>query len=200
MNWIDYTIVGVLVLSILVGLWRGLVSEVLSLAAWIAAFWVAWTFGPLVAARLEHSITLPAGRILLGYGLCFVAVLLIGALLRFVVRRLLWGIGLSGPDRLLGMAFGFVRGVLLVTLLVFLVGFTAFTREPGWRKSTLLPQFEGAAGWLGERVPANVRRYLHPPADLPRLPSGLPPMPGLPGGSPAPAQTVPSSARSATIT
>lgn len=199
MNWVDYAILVALALSILVGLWRGLVSEVLSLAAWIAAFWVAWMFGPLVAAQFEHSISLPAGRILLGYGLCFVAVLMLGALLRFVVRRLLWSTGLGGLDRLLGMLFGFARGVLLVTLVVFLAGFTALPREAGWQQSTLLPQFQVAAGWLGERVPASVRRYLHPPAGLPKLPSGLPVLPVLPGGSPAPAQSV-LSAAPATLT
>ncbi|MGN6282393.1 CvpA family protein, partial [Frateuria sp.] len=62
MNWIDFTILAVLALSVLVGLWRGLVSEVLSLVAWVAAFWVAWTFGPVVAAHFEHSISLPAAR------------------------------------------------------------------------------------------------------------------------------------------
>jgi membrane protein required for colicin V production len=194
MNGIDYTILGVLALSVLVGLWRGLVSEVLSLAAWIAAFWVAWTFGPVVAAQLEHSISLPAARILLGYGLCFVVVLVVCALLRFVTRRLLSGIGLGGLDRLLGMLFGFARGVLLVTLVVFLAGFTALTREAGWQRSLLLPQFTGMAGWLGDRVPEGVRRYLHPPAELPpaRLPT-------LPGGSPAPAQSVLSAVQAAAI-
>jgi len=194
MNWVDYTILGVLGLSILVGLWRGLVSEVLSLAAWVVAFWVAWTFGPSVASQFEHSISLPAARIALGYGLCFVAVLIVGALLRFIARRLLWSVGLSGLDRLLGMLFGFARGVLLVTLLVFLAGFTALTREASWQGSVLLPQFTGAAGWLGDRVPPGVRRYLHPPAELPRLPAGLPTLPVLPGGSPARAQSVPSAA------
>ncbi|MEI7036950.1 CvpA family protein [Fulvimonas yonginensis] len=197
MNWVDYTILGVLALSVLVGLWRGLVSEVLALAGWIAAFWVAWTFGPLVAARFEHSVSLPEARIVLGYGLCFVAVLALGALLRFLARRLISGIGLGGLDRLLGMLFGFVRGVLLVTLVVFLAGFTAVTHETGWRDSVLLPQFQGAAGWLGERVPQSVRRYLRPPGTLPQLPAGLP---GLPAGSPAPAQTVPPAAHAATIT
>jgi membrane protein required for colicin V production len=198
MNWIDYAILLALALSVLVGLWRGLVSEVLSLAAWIAAFWVAWMFGPLVAAHFEHSISLPAARILLGYGLCFVAVLALGALLRFVVRRLLWGTGLGGLDRLLGMLFGFARGVLLVTLAVFLAGFTALPRQAGWQESALLPQFKAVAGWLGERVPADVHRYLHPPAGMPRLPAGLPALPVLPGGSPAPAHSVPSAAQSAT--
>jgi membrane protein required for colicin V production len=188
MNWVDYTILAVLAVSVLVGLWRGLVSEVLSLAGWIAAFWVAWTFGPEVAAQLGHGISLPAARILLGYGLCFVVVLIVGALLRFVARRFLSSIGLGGLDRLLGMLFGFARGVLLVTLVVFLAGFTALTRESGWQRSLLLPQFAGAAGWLGERVPESVRRYLHPPAQLPSLPPGV--LPALPGGSPVPAQSV----------
>jgi membrane protein required for colicin V production len=198
MNWIDLTILGVLALSVLVGLWRGLVSEVLSLVAWVAAFWVAWTFGPVVAAHFEHSISLPAARILLGYGLCFAVVLIVGALLRFVARRILSGIGLGGLDRLLGMLFGFARGVLLVTLVVFLAGFTGLAREPGWQHSLLLPQFAGAAAWLGDRVPESVRRYLHPPAQLPKLPPVT--LPVLPGGSPAPAQSVLSAVHAATLT
>jgi membrane protein required for colicin V production len=197
MNWVDYTILAVLAVSVLVGLWRGLVSEVLSLAGWIAAFWVAWTFGPEVAAQFGHSISLPAARILLGYGLCFVVVLVVGALVRFVARRFLSSIGLGGLDRLLGMLFGFARGVLLVTLVVFLAGFTALTRESGWQRSLLLPRFAGAASWLGERVPESVRRYLHPPAQLPSLPPGV--LPALPGGSPAPAQSVLSAVQAAAL-
>lgn len=195
MNWIDYLIIGVLAVSVLIGLWRGLISEVLALAIWIAAFWFAWTFGPVVAAQLTHHITLPSARILVGYGLCFVAVLLAGALLRFVVGRLVESTGLSGTDRLLGMLFGFARGVLLVTLAVFLLGFTAFTRDPWWQQSSLLPQFKGVAAWLGEHVPPNVRGYLHPP---PALLEHLPHAPlMLPGGSPAAAHTA-SSATPAT--
>jgi membrane protein required for colicin V production len=186
-NWTDYIIVGVLALSVLIGLWRGLISEVLALAVWIAAFWVAWMFGPVVAGYFEHSITLPSARILVGYGLCFVVVLIVGALLRFVIGKLVESTGLSGTDRLLGMLFGFARGVLLVTLAVFLLGFTAFTRDPWWRQSALLPQFTGMATWLSQRVPAGVRDHLHPPAALDRLPT-------LPISMPA---TVPGPARGA---
>ena len=186
MNWTDYIILAVLGLSILIGLWRGLISELLALVVWVAAFWVAWTFGPSVAAYFEHSITLPSARIIVGYGLCFLAVLLLGALLRFAIGKLVESTGLSGTDRLLGMLFGFARGVLLVTLMVFLLGFTAFTRDPWWQQSALLPQFHGVAGWLGQHVPASVRGYLHPPALLDHLPA-LPAM--LPGARPAPARS-----------
>ncbi len=171
MNWIDYSIIGLLGLSIMVGLWRGLVSEVLALVSWIAAFWVAWWFGPAVAQRFEHVIALPSARIIVAYALCFVAVLILGALLRFVISRLVEGTGLSGTDRLLGMLFGLARGVLLVTLLVFLLGFTAFTRDPWWQQSVLLPHFQQAAAWMGQRVPANVGKYLNPQRVLEHLPS-----------------------------
>jgi len=181
-NWADYIIIAVLGVSVLIGLWRGLISEVLALAVWAAAFWVAWTFGPSVAGYFEHSIQLPSARILVGYGICFLAVLIAGALLRFLVSKLVEGTGLSGTDRLLGMVFGFVRGVLLVTLAVFLLGFTAFSRDPWWHESVLMPQFKGMAAWLGDRVPDSVRHYLNPPAVLDHLPA-LPA--GMPGASPA---------------
>lgn len=161
MNWADYAIVAVLALSVLVGLWRGLISEVLALAIWVAAFWVAWMFGPRVSTAFEGSIDEPSIRIILGYVLCFVGVLIVGALIKFAIAKLVEGTGLSGSDRMLGMLFGLARGVLLVAVLVFLLGFTPFTRDPWWHQSRLLPTFITVADWLGQHVPENVRRYLH---------------------------------------
>ena len=67
MNWLDGIILAILALSVLIGLMRGLVAEVLSLATWIAAFWMAAVFGPDVAALFENSISLPRARSGLGY-------------------------------------------------------------------------------------------------------------------------------------
>lgn len=162
MNWADYIVLGVIALSVLIGLWRGLVSEVMALAVWIAAFWVAWLLGPQVATRFRGIIELPSARLLVGYGLCFLVVLLLGALLRFLISKLVETTGLTGTDRLLGMGFGFVRGVLLVTLAVFLLGFTPFSRDPWWQQSVLLVQAQGVADWMVRHLPDNVRRYVHP--------------------------------------
>ncbi|MBD8898193.1 CvpA family protein [Rhodanobacter sp. DHG33] len=160
MNWIDLTILGVLGLSVLIGLFRGLVSEVLALVIWVAAFWVASLFGPAVSAHLV-VITMPMLRLAAGYALCFVLVLVLGALLRFFVQRLLASTGLSGTDRLFGMVFGFARGALIVCVLVFLCQFTSFTREPMWRQSVLLPSFQSATIWLSQQVPPSVREHLN---------------------------------------
>ncbi|MEO6799721.1 MAG: CvpA family protein [Rhodanobacter sp.] len=171
MNWADGIILAIIGLSLLIGLMRGLVAEVLSLVIWVAAFVVATLFGPAVATLFDNVISLSVARISLGYAICFIGVLLIGALVRFAARRLIWSTGLSGIDRLLGLLFGFVRGVLIVTVAVFLVGLTAMTRESWWQHSTLLPQFQATAAWLGHNVPASVADHLHPEAMLDKLKS-----------------------------
>jgi membrane protein required for colicin V production len=177
MNAVDLIIIAVLALSVLVGLWRGLISEVLALATWVAAFWVAWTFGPAVSAHFDRTIETPVLRLLVGYGICFIAVLILGALVRFMIQKLVDGTGLGGTDRLLGMIFGFARGLLLVTLVVFLVSLTSFVHQPMWQQSTLLPQFKGLAAWLEQEMPADVREHLRPgnlPVHLQNLKNVLP--------------------------
>ncbi len=173
MNFIDIVILAVLSISVLIGLSRGLTSEILALAIWGIAFWVSWMFGPTLAAQFEHSISFPSARLAAGYGICFVGVLVVGAIVKAMVNRMLIRSGLSGADRMLGMAFGFVRGVLLVSLVAFLLGMTAFTRESWWGSSSLLPKFQPVAAWLGSQMPANASRYLR------SAPSALPDMSGL---------------------
>jgi membrane protein required for colicin V production len=158
-NWADYCIIAVLALSVLIGLWRGLIAEVMALACWAAAFWVAWMFGDKLAA-LFTSIEVPSVRLLLGYGLCFLGVLVAGALVAFVLRKLVAGSGLSGTDRLLGMIFGLARGVLLVLLAVLLLGFTPFPKDPWWQQSQLMPGFQNGAEWLSAKLPENVSKHL----------------------------------------
>lgn len=189
MNWVDYTIIAVLLLSVLIGLWRGLVSEVMALGVWIAAVWLAWAFGDDVASLFQHSIDLPSARLLLGYGICFLATLLAGALLRFVITKLVEGTGLSGSDRLLGMLFGLARGLLLVVVAVTLLGFTPFPRDPWWQQSRLLPSFEGAAAWAVAYLPEDMGTYLDfKPAAIPAAMAGQMLLPARPASADGPAQ------------
>ncbi len=184
MNWADYCIIGVLALSVLMGLWRGLIGEVLALACWVIAFWVAWVFGPRLAESFT-AIDTPSVRLLLGYAICFVAVLIAGAIVSYLMRKLISGSGLSGTDRLLGMIFGLLRGLALVTLLVFVLGFTPFPREVWWQRSQLLPTFQEGARWLTANLPPDVAKHLDLRELLPQIPAAAP---GGPAKPPAPAQ------------
>lgn len=164
MNWFDYAIIGVLGLSVLIGVWRGFIGEVMALACWVAAAWVAWTFGPSLAEHVSASISVPSVRVMLAYALCFVAVLIAGAIVSFLLRKLVNGSGLSGTDRLLGMVFGLVRGAALVVFVVMLMKFTPVVRDDWWQTSKLLPTFEEGARWATSRLPESVARYLEPAA------------------------------------
>lgn len=166
MNWFDYAIIGVLGLSVLIGLWRGFIGEVMALVCWVVAVWVAWTFGPTLAEQFSASISVPSVRVMLAYALCFVAVLIAGAIVSFLLRKLVSGSGLSGTDRLLGMVFGLVRGVALMVLVVLLMKFTPVVRDDWWQTSKLLPTFEEGARWVTSRLPESVARYLEPAAAI----------------------------------
>ncbi|MBX3690122.1 CvpA family protein [Dokdonella sp.] len=169
MNWVDIAILAVLGLSMLMGLWRGLISEVLALVIWFCAFWFAWLLGPALALRLTEHVPTPSLRIMLAYVLCFIAVLALGAIVAYILRKLIAGSGLSGSDRLLGMVFGLVRGLALVVLIVFVLG-AMFRQDPWWQESRLLPTFQRGADWLAARLPAEVAHYLEPVENLVRDP------------------------------
>jgi membrane protein required for colicin V production len=161
MNAADILILAVLALSLLFGLWRGFVSEVLSLLCWVAAFWVAWAFGDRVAQLYQAYLSEPAACLIAGYVTCFLGVLILGALLGWLVHKLMEGGGLRAGDRFLGALFGLARGLLLVTFVVLLAGFTAVPRESkAWRQSLILPAFENGAGWVARALPPDVNRYL----------------------------------------
>lgn len=161
MNAADLAILAILALSTLFGLLRGFVSEVLSLACWIAAFWAAWMFGDKVAAFYGGWLQQPAARIIAGYVTCFLGVLVIGALAGWLVHKLMDRGGLRGGDRFLGMLFGLARGVVLVTFAVLMLGFTPLPAEAAWwRQSTLLPAFAGGAAWVAQELPPEVTHYL----------------------------------------
>ena len=131
----DWFFVGVLVVSMLVGAWRGLVFEVISVVSWIAAFVLAQWFAPAVAHWLPISSTNEALRYGLGFLIVFVGTIFAGSLIAFVVKKLLAAVGLSPADRLLGAAFGVVRGVVILLALTVLVGMTPFKSAPWWQES-----------------------------------------------------------------
>jgi membrane protein required for colicin V production len=161
MNVADIVILAVLLVSVLIGLMRGLVGEVLSLARWIAAFWIAAVFGARVGEIYGVWLNEPAERIVAGSITCFIGVLIVGGLITWAVRRLVKFSGLGLGDSFLGMVFGLARGLLLVTFVVLMLGFTPVPREAVWyRQSTLLPAFQNGAAWLAGVLPAEVTHYM----------------------------------------
>lgn len=198
LNSADIMILAVLALSMLFGVLRGFVGEVLSLVAWIAAFWIAWAFGHDVASIYGAWLHDPNACLIAGYLSCFLGVVILGAIAGWGMRKLMNGGGLRGGDRFLGMLFGFARGAVLVTFVVFVLGFTVVPREATWwHQSLLLPAFQDAAGWFAHELPPEVAQRVEagrqalpafpsiPISTLPRLakPSAEPAAPATAGAA-----------------
>ena len=160
MSAVDWVLLAIVGISALLGLMRGFVGVLASLAAWVLAGWVAFRFGAQVALVLASDGEPGPGQLLAGYGLSFLVVLLAVGLVGWLVRKLVHSVGLSGLDRLLGLVLGFARGALVACLLVLLMGLTELPRTPEWRASPVVPVFVPGAqwmqGWLPEWVSARV--------------------------------------------
>ena len=160
LNGIDWLLLGVIALSAVMGLMRGLVVEVLSLVVWVAAFWLAFVYGGHVSTLLEGSIASPSARMFLSYAVLFVAALVIGGIVTWLIGRLLKLSGLGGIDRLLGLLFGLVRGAALACVLVLLLGFTGMPQDAWWHESQLLPEFQRGAQAMKTWLPDAVAPYV----------------------------------------
>ncbi len=155
-NWADVAIIVVVLVSTAIGLVRGFVREAFSLAVWILAFWVSWTFFRQFSGFLEPAISTPSVRLGLAFAGLMVASLVVGGLANYLLIRLVQKTGLSGSDRFVGMIFGAARGVLVVAVLVLLAGLTPLPGDPWWQASKLIPFFEELALWLKEMLPPEV--------------------------------------------
>lgn len=175
----DLVLLAVIGLSMLFGLMRGFIGVVASLLAWLLAGWASFHFGARIALLLAGGHGTPsAGQLFAGYALSFLCVVLVVGVVGWLVRKLVYAVGLSGVDRAMGLALGVVRGGFVACLLVLLMGFTAMPREPAWRDSRVVPVLLPGAQllrgllppWAARRVDFGPPRNHFIPGDAPALP------------------------------
>lgn len=148
MVWIDYLIIALIGFSALISLIRGFVREVLSLLIWGCAFFVASHFYSYLAVyftRFEDALVRNGIAIII----LFIVTLIIGLIGHYVLSSLVEKTGLSGTDRVLGICFGALRGMLIVAaILFFLDTFTGFSQSTDWKQSQIAPLFSYFIKWL----------------------------------------------------
>ena len=161
MNWIDYCIIGIILLSTLISLVRGFVKEAVSLAVWFAAFFISSQFYADLAVYLDN-ISDQVLRNGAAIAILFVATLILGGLLNYLIGQMVQYTGLSGTDRALGAVFGMLRGALVVSaLLFFMDAFTGFAQAQWWQQSVLIPEFSIVIEWFFEYL-QNHSSFLNP--------------------------------------
>ena len=156
MTVVDVVVILVICLSALFSLLRGFVKEAISLATWIVAIWLAATFAPKLAAMLPLSIESEAVRQAIGFGVLFILSLMLGALINMLVSKVVKKTGLSGADRVFGVAFGVFRGGLIIVVFVVIGGMTPLPEADWWQSSVLLEWFESVAIVIQGYIPEDL--------------------------------------------
>ncbi len=159
MNWADIVILAIIGISAIIAVFRGFVSEVMSIVVWVAAFWLGFALAGEVAPMLEPLISVPSARYVAGFLLILVGTLIVGGLISFLISKLVDKTGLSGTDRALGVLFGVLRGIVIVAILVVLARATALPNDPWWQESMLLVHFDQLAATIVSYLPPDVAKH-----------------------------------------
>lgn len=144
----DYLLLGVVLVSALIGVIRGFVKESLSLLSWVIAIWAAARFGAVAAGWLGDWIADPVIRLWAGRLLVLVGALVAGSIIGAIIGHLVNHSVLTGTNRVLGMLFGLARGVLVAALGVLVLQMAGFAQEPWWAESRLVPHVSPLGEWL----------------------------------------------------
>ena len=157
---VDWLFLAVLLVSLVVGAWRGFVYELISLLSWLAAFVLAQWFAPTAAQWLPMSGSSEALRYAAGFVLVFIAAIFAGGLVAFLAKKLLAVVGLRPADRVLGAGFGLVRGALLLLAFTAVVSMTPL-RTAAWWQEASGPQLAGAVlRGIKPLLPQEFSKYL----------------------------------------
>ncbi|MEN9619507.1 MAG: hypothetical protein RL406_1744 [Pseudomonadota bacterium] len=157
---VDWILLAVLGLSLLLGMWRGIVQEVLSLVGWGAAFYVSQMYAPLAAAWLPMEGSSQMLRYAAGFVVVFVAVLIATVLVSWVVKKLVSAVGLGPLDRLLGSLFGLMRGVVILLAVTVFVGMTPMRETEAWKQAQGAQWLQQFLHVLKPVLPADFGKYL----------------------------------------
>ncbi len=156
MTAFDFAVVAVVVLSMALGWWRGLVYETVSLLSWVAAYFVARLFAPDIEEYVPAAVGSMPARMAVAFSILFALTLVVGSVLAWGMNKLVKSAGLTQLDGSLGAAFGLVRGGFLVLVLVLLAGMTSLPASPVWRDALTSGALEGVAvearGWLPDAL------------------------------------------------
>ena len=157
---LDWVFVAVLLASMLIGAWRGLVYEVLSLTGWVVSFFVAQWFAPDMAELLPMGESPGALRYAAGFVVVFVGSVFVCGFFAWLGKKLVDAIGLRPADRTLGAAFGVLRGLVLLLAVAVVVGITPMREAVWWQESQGAPVLSEMLRGLKPALPDEFGRHL----------------------------------------
>ena len=160
--WIDWVIIALIAVSTLISLKRGFVREALSLVTWVGAFIIARTFHPQMQSLLESTVETPLVRLIAAFAILFFGTLIVGAIINNMIGHLVRATGLSATDRVLGMGFGLLRGVVVVIVAIAFTRYTPLAEDTWWKTSVMIDRLAVVEDWSRRTFGDEFARFLGP--------------------------------------
>ncbi|OEY67703.1 CvpA family protein [Marinobacter sp. X15-166B] len=165
--WIDWVIIALIAVSTLISLKRGFVKEALSLVTWVGAFIIARTFHPQMQTLLESTVETPLVRLISAFAILFFGALMVGAIINNMVGHLVRATGLTATDRVLGMGFGLLRGLVVVIVAIAFIRYTPLAQDTWWRTSIMIDRLAVVESWSRRTLGDDFVRFLEPAENHP---------------------------------
>lgn len=158
---VDYGLFGIVIISIIISIFRGLIKEVLSIVVWVLAFFIAIKFYNdftkyLVGFNVNETL-----RGFIAFAILFIGTLILGAVVNYIVSILVKSTGLTGTDRVLGVFFGAARGVLIAASVILVINYTEFAKNQTFENSFLNNKLQPIVYWLDDFIPENVKQKVN---------------------------------------
>lgn len=160
MTLVDWILAGILGLSFLLGAWRGLVYEVLSVFVWIAAFILAQWYALDMAAKLPMAGSAESLRYAAGFVVVFIGSAFVASVLVQLIKRLVSAVGLRPVDRSLGAVFGLIRGAILILAIAVVMNITALRSQADWQASQGASYLTAVLIKIKPLLPQDFAKYL----------------------------------------
>ncbi|RUR19769.1 CvpA family protein [Legionella sp. km535] len=158
LQWVDIAIISVISLSVLTGLFRGFVKELVALCVWVLAIWLGINYSQSLDPWLQSYIQEQSARTAIAFIIIMFGTLFVGGVINAILSFILKRAGLSGTDRTLGMGFGFVRGVFIVALLMVAVKMTSLPYQQYSNDSKLYARFDPVVSLLYAHLPEFIKQ------------------------------------------
>jgi membrane protein required for colicin V production len=158
LQWVDLAIVSIIALSVLTGLFRGFVKELVALCVWILAIWLGFNYSQSLDPWLSSYIEEKSIRTAIAFIIILFGTLLVGGIINAFLSFILKRAGLSGTDRTLGMGFGFLRGVFIIALIMVAVKMTSIPYQQYSEKSKLYARFDPVVALLYSHLPEFIKQ------------------------------------------
>jgi len=159
MSGFDWVIAAIFLISIVVGIMRGFIKEVLSLTSWILAFWLGNRYCQEAGEFLSEFINIPAEtfRVAAGFTVVFVGTLFLFAIISYVIAKVFVHGAIKGTDRVLGIVSGAVRAGAIVIAIMLVTRGIGLANSQWWAQSQLLPHFLPIANYIELLLPKKLQ-------------------------------------------